>query len=192
MREPRASALLRLIFIPGGPAAAGWDLALTILARRSTFDELNERPKSQPEPAAILRGRKLRATPARIAILKRLAMARRPLSIDEIHRGLPRSGDWATVFRCLTRFEAAGLVARCDFGDGQSRFELLAGGCGAGHHHHHLICRACGKVQHVEECDLGDIERALEERHGFSSVSHSLEFFGLCPRCRGKGARPRP
>ncbi|MCC6352823.1 MAG: transcriptional repressor [Verrucomicrobiae bacterium] len=148
---------------------------------------MKRHPPSQDESAALLRASRLRATPARIAILRLLRAARRPLSIDEIHRGLRRAGDWATVFRSLRHFESARIVARCEFGDGQSRFELVSGGCGAGHHHHHLVCRSCGKVLHVGDCGLGDIERDLQKRHGFAAVTHSLEFFGLCPKCRAKG-----
>ena len=134
----------------------------------------------------MLRSKRLRATPARLAILRHLGAARRPLCIDEIHKKLRGAGDWATVFRCLRHFETTGIVTRCDFGDGQSRFELVSGGCGAGHHHHHLVCRSCGKVLQVGDCGLGKIERELETLHGFAAVTHSLEFFGLCPRCQTK------
>lgn len=132
----------------------------------------------------------LRVTRPRLALLDCLARARRPLTIEEIHAELASICDWATVFRCLKRFEELDIVRRCEFGDRHSRYELAAGRCGHGHHHHHLVCRACGSVKEVGDCGLAALESSLASRSGFRDISHSLEFFGLCPACR-KAAAPR-
>ena len=81
-------------------------------------------------------------------------------------------------------FEVAGIVSRCEFGDGQSRFEMIAGGCGAGHHHHHLVCRRCGAAVEFEGCDLSALFEQIGGATGYCVDEHLLELVGLCPACR--------
>jgi Fur family ferric uptake transcriptional regulator len=78
--------------------------------------------------------------------------------------------------------ENMGIVKRFDFGDGGARFELLAEGDDG--HHHHLICVRCSDVIELEECFSTALEKRIAERSGFASVTHRLEFFGVCPRCQ--------
>lgn len=51
------------------------------------------------------------------------------------------------------------------------------------HHHHHIVCRTCGKIENVEACILGELEKMLAQK-GYTDLSHSLEFFGVCESCR--------
>lgn len=127
----------------------------------------------------LLRGSLLKKTPARVAILKTLLSDHGPFSVDELRarpgaRGLNR----VTTYRTLTSLEEAGLVRRCEFGDNTSRYEYS----GDGHHHHHVICKRCRSSEVVDTCLPESIARALGAR-GYTQISHSLEFFGVCPRC---------
>jgi Fur family ferric uptake transcriptional regulator len=70
------------------------------------------------------------------------------------------------------------LVRRCLFGDGKVRYEIDHGS----HHHHHIICRSCGQVRPLSKCALNALEESARET-GYAGISHSLEFFGTCPRC---------
>ncbi len=121
----------------------------------------------------------MRLTQPRLAILKALIADHGPFSADEIRSLAGNSHlDRVTVYRCLTAFEEIGLVRRCEFGDGTSRYEYSAGD----HHHHHVICKRCRKMENVEECipkTLTNLVRAM----GYENVSHSLEFFGVCKKC---------
>src|SRR5690349_9443073 len=88
----------------------------------------------------------LKVTLPRLKILE--ILERSPdhhLSAEDIYKVLMESGEeigLATVYRVLTQFEEAGLVARHNFEGGQSVFEL-----DHGEHHDHLVCVKCGRVE---------------------------------------------
>lgn len=130
-----------------------------------------------------LRKQSRKITGPRQAILDVLRRHAHPLTNREIHQALGKSDcDLATIYRNMHTLEKMGLVKRFDFGDGTARFELIHGGGDS--HHHHLICTGCSMVVEVDECFPAELENAIAQRHGFSHVRHTLEFFGLCPRCQ--------
>jgi len=107
------------------------------------------------------------------------------LSTQELFRGLKVKGcDLATVYRALHVLEKLGMVKRFDLGDGVARFELL--GAGDDGHHHHLVCTNCAEVVEIEECETAEFEARIAAQSGFASVTHKLEFFGVCPACQKK------
>lgn len=129
-----------------------------------------------------LRRAGLKVTQSRLALLRELADGHCPFSPEELHSRLdPALCDLVTVYRSLSVFEARGLVRRCLFGDGKTRYEIEQGS----HHHHHLICRSCGQVRPLAECALQALEASLRDS-GYANISHSLEFFGTCPACVAK------
>ena len=73
-----------------------------------------------PEPDATwakqaLREASLRATAARVAVLKVLGAAATPMSHAEVVEALAEFGfDQSTLFRCLNEIADAGLVSRLD------------------------------------------------------------------------------
>lgn len=136
-----------------------------------------------PDLAQKLRGRARKLTAPRQAILEVLRQQPRPLSIKEIFGALPPDDcDLATVYRSMHLLESMRIVKRFDFGDGVARFELLAEGDDG--HHHHLVCTNCSDIVELEECFPAALEKNIAARSGFKSVTHKLEFFGLCPRCQ--------
>ena len=78
------------------------------------------------------------------------------------------------------------MVKRSEFGDGLSRYELLAEGDES--HHHRLICTECASVVAVEDCELAGIAEPMAAWNGFRSVTHHPEFFGVCPGVPGGDA----
>jgi Fur family ferric uptake transcriptional regulator len=133
-----------------------------------------------------LRRSQLRVTEPRIAILRALMDGHGPFTIEEIHlRVTKKICDLATIYRSTTSLEKVGLIRRCEFGDGTARFELAHR---ADHHHHHVICKICRKVEVLDDCELQEMDRFAKKR-GFTEISHSLEFFGICPSCKGKSSK---
>ena len=90
--------------------------------------------------------------------------------------------DLATIYRSLHLLENIGIVKRFDLGDGIARYELV--GTDDDGHHHHLVCKRCAEVVEIEDCFPRELEEAIARRNGYTGVTHRLEFFGLCPRCR--------
>jgi Fur family ferric uptake transcriptional regulator len=89
----------------------------------------------------------------------------------------------ATVYRSLALMVEAGEVDVLTREDGTALYLR----CG-GQHHHHLVCRSCGHAIMITGPDVERWARAEAARHGYTDVSHSLEVFGLCPRCSSPGA----
>jgi Fur family ferric uptake transcriptional regulator len=130
-----------------------------------------------------LRNQARKITGPRQSILDILRRHPHPLSAREIHQRLPSGDcDLATVYRSMHLLEDMGMVKRFDLGRGGARFELLAEGDDG--HHHHLVCVRCTEVVEIDECFPEEIERGIADRSGFKSVTHRLEFFGVCPRCQ--------
>ncbi len=95
-----------------------------------------------------------------------------------------------TVYRNLDLLEKMGIIARFQFGDGRSRYELIQSPQKPGHHHH-LVCVNCKKIIDYddfvnEEIELlREVEAALSDRYGFKITGHVIQFYGQCNRCPG-------
>ena len=88
----------------------------------------------------------LKITAPRLKILQLLeSTSVRHVSAEDVYKLLLENGEeigLATVYRVLTQFEDAGLVARHHFEGGHSVFELSPD-----QHHDHIVCVKCGKVE---------------------------------------------
>ncbi|HUB67722.1 MAG TPA: Fur family transcriptional regulator [Candidatus Methylacidiphilales bacterium] len=135
------------------------------------------------DASAWLRQNKLRATHARVSMIRLLDASATPLTLTEIHEKVRGEGcDFATVFRFITILEQRGLVDKLPWVDGSTRHEIRARD---GHHHHHyLICRTCQKIEPIDECVVGRFEDRVAKERGYASISHSLQLSGVCPKCQ--------
>jgi Fur family ferric uptake transcriptional regulator len=130
-----------------------------------------------------LRRESHKITGPRAAVLEILRQHPHPLTNKEIFAEMPPGEcDLATIYRAMQLLEKLGMVKRFDFGDGVARFELV--GEGDDGHHHHLICTQCAEVVEIGECFPAEIEQRIANQNGFRSVTHRLEFFGVCPACQ--------
>ncbi len=103
------------------------------------------------------------------------------LSADNIYKALLDMGEdvgMATVYRVLTQFESAGLVTRHNFEGGHSIFELSQG-----EHHDHLVCTHCGFVEEFIDEVIEHRQKEIAARAGFTITDHSLNIYGICPKC---------
>ena len=133
-----------------------------------------------------LRQKSQRVTGPRQAILELLRRHRHPMTNKEIHAALAKGDcDLATIYRSMHLLEGVGMVKRFDFGDGVARFELLT--CDEHAHHHHLVCTCCADIVEIDDCFAEEFETRVAAAHGFKSVTHKLEFFGVCPDCQKEG-----
>ena len=132
-----------------------------------------------------LRAHGMRVTEPRKAMLGILTSEHGPFSAEELHHKLDgRECDIVTVYRSLQAMEEIGVVRRCDFGDGTYRYEINHGA----HHHHHIVCRTCRKVEVLDDCVAGKLERAARDL-GYTNITHTLEIFGVCRDCLQKAGR---
>lgn len=126
----------------------------------------------------------LRATPARIAVMKLLEETEKPVDIAIVKDYLEKeqiATDPATVFRIMNMFTEKGLVKQVSFNEGKSRYELASKP-----DHHHLLCTSCGRVEDLSDCAIPNLEKDIRKKKGFRVISHVLEFYGLCSICQMK------
>jgi len=126
----------------------------------------------------------LRATPARIAVMKLLETTDKPVDVNMIKEYLDKQHidtDPVTVFRIVNMFTEKGITKQISFNEGKFRYELTNKA-----DHHHLICQQCGKVEDISDCAIPELEKDIQKKKKFLVKSHSLEFYGLCDDCQKK------
>lgn len=104
----------------------------------------------------------------------------RHMSAEDVYRALIAENidvGLATVYRVLTQFEAAGLLARHHFEAGRAMFELEEGS-----HHDHLVCLTCGKVEEFVDPEIEARQQAIASERGFALQEHSLALYGVCTK----------
>jgi len=125
----------------------------------------------------------LRVTAARRSLVGLLAEADRPLSVEEISERSDGRFDLVTVYRNMDVFIELGVAQSIQLENGKALYELSDSD---GHHHHHIVCRSCHKVERIDFCMGGELERFASQK-GYSSLKHTIEVFGLCPICDDGG-----
>jgi len=125
----------------------------------------------------------LKATHPRIKILQILEGSdTRHMGAEDVYKALLETGEdvgLATVYRVLTQFEAAGLVARHHFEGGHSVFEL-----NQGDHHDHILCVKCGRVDEFIDDVIERRQREIAAKAGYTMTAHSHYIYGVCTACQ--------
>lgn len=121
-------------------------------------------------------------TTVRSGMIDLLMKTRSPLTPQDIHFLLSQKGllvNKTTIYREILFLLEQDVIQEIHFSDGKMRYEI------ARHHHHHIVCVQCKTVKDVIlEDDLAEHERKIEKNSRFKILNHSLEFFGLCEKCR--------
>lgn len=117
-------------------------------------------------------------TAQRRAIVTELRACDSPVTAQELHERLDGVG-LATIYRNLQRLADEGEADTIRRDNGEQAFLVCERG-----HHHHLVCRECGHVEDVRDCELDDWARRVARKRGFSDVEHRAELVGVCAVCR--------
>lgn len=132
-----------------------------------------------------LRKAGLKVTHPRMRILEILeASDGKHMTAEDIYRRLLDHQDdigLATVYRVLTQFEAAGLVAKHNFEGGQAVYEIERG-----KHHDHMVDIETGKVTEFVSEDIERLQREVAEKHGYIIEDHSLVLYVRAKKKSGK------
>ncbi len=120
-----------------------------------------------------------RVTPSRRAVIATVLQQSGHFSVDDLLQRCRGAGR-ATVFRTMRLLTELDIVCRVLLEDGSLRYRVSRRG-----HHHHLVCVACGHVQDLDDCAVGDLVRELAAATAYEIEGHWLEFYGRCAACRG-------
>ena len=104
----------------------------------------------------------------------------RHMSAEDVYKALVTEHldvGLATVYRVLTQFEQAGLLARNHFEGNRAVFELNEGA-----HHDHLVCLTCGRVEEFVDSEIEKRQRRIAQERGFRLQEHALALYGECTK----------
>jgi Fur family ferric uptake transcriptional regulator len=133
----------------------------------------------------FLRGKKLKLTGERMAILNAVFLRRKHFDAETLHATLREEGgdiSRATVYRTLDLLVQCGLVRKNSLGSSHANYEAARDN----EHHDHLICLNCGKVIEFYRPDLETLQDKICTENSFKSLHHSLQIFGLCSDCKDR------
>ena len=138
----------------------------------------------------LLKTSGIRVTAPRLAVLRVLSQAERPLSHTEV---LERLGaidcDPATVYRSLIKLRDAGLAVVASRVAGIDRYDL-ARATGSAHGHPHFLCEDCGRVACLP--DAVQINTAAAGPWAVAVDGAALQLLCTCPDCLEGGATGAP
>ena len=130
-----------------------------------------------------LRALDFRITPQRLAVLKILVESQGHPTIDSIYEEVRQDFptiSLATVYKTATLLKGLGEVLELGTRDGSSRYDG-----NKPYPHLHITCTKCKKIMDFEELPIAALTREVAEKTGFEIKDHQLDFFGICPQCRG-------
>jgi Fur family ferric uptake transcriptional regulator len=85
----------------------------------------------------------------------------------------------ATVYRELQSLSESEEIDSLVNPSGEAIYRL----CDSTAHHHHLVCRSCGTSAEIASDEVERWAQSTARSHGFSSVVHVVELYGLCASC---------
>ena len=125
-----------------------------------------------------LRDHGFKITHPRYQVIEHVATRDETFTAEELAAELAPVGR-ATVYRTIKLLVEQGLLCRVVLGDGSVcyRTSHLA-------HHHHLVCVSCGATEDIHLSDVEAVMGRVREATEYEVVSHRIEVYGFCPRCR--------
>jgi Fur family ferric uptake transcriptional regulator len=92
-----------------------------------------------------------------------------------------------TVYRTLQILAEAEEVDTMRLPNGEQLYRR----CSRPSHHHHLVCRECGNTIEIAGPAIERWADKMAEENGFIEVSHTIDIFGVCPKCVRRRAAAR-
>lgn len=123
----------------------------------------------------------LRLTPQRVQIVELLFELSHPTA-ERIYSSMLEKFPYAsqaTVYNTLKRLKELGLARELANGDKSSHYEI------AESEHWHFNCRSCGEIFDVEASPSEPLLAVGGQRGSFHVEGYQVEFYGLCPNCKG-------
>ncbi len=123
-----------------------------------------------------------RITPQRYAVLKILAHSQSHPSAESIYEDLTvhyPTMSLATVYKTLKLLKQEEEVLELEFSELGNRYDG-----NKPYPHPHVICTACGDIVDPSRPDLEAITKKMMEETGYKILTHRLDFYGLCPKCK--------
>jgi Fur family peroxide stress response transcriptional regulator len=120
----------------------------------------------------------LRMTPQRIAVFNYLEGNKMHPSAEDIYKAISKkfpTMSFATVYNTLSALKNHGSLLELTIDPDKKRFDPNTSP------HHHLMCINCRRILDVQ------INYHLTSPDSeFEIIGNHIEFYGICPKCKGK------
>lgn len=125
----------------------------------------------------------LSSTKTRISVLSAFDHGDAPLTAEEVCELANETGkvSVATVYRTLDLLTEYKVLLRSIDLNGSFRFQL-----NRPDHIHQLTCVRCGETITIHACPVEEAVSEIAKNTGYDITGHSLEIYGICPRCKEK------
>jgi Fur family ferric uptake transcriptional regulator len=135
---------------------------------------------TNPDLLQELRGRGLRMTPQRRAIVAEVMRAKGHISPIEIARKVQADMpgvNASTVYRTLSLLEDVGVLQHSHVETGAEYHRAEES------HHVHLTCRNCGRDDELSLAEATRLQGLIRRHHGFVADLTHFAITGLCADC---------
>lgn len=133
--------------------------------------------------ADYLKKNGLKMTRQRRIILDSFLRTGGHVSTEELHQLAKKEDErlgFVTVFRTLKALSDCGIARKIDLDDGRARFEHNYKRT----HHHHVVCIDCSNTIEFVSPEQEHLQEEITSKYGFKAVRHTLQIFGICPKCQ--------
>jgi Fur family transcriptional regulator, ferric uptake regulator len=96
-----------------------------------------------------------------------------------VRRRMPKIS-LGTVYRNLEFLNRMQMIRKLDFGSEEARYD------GNLSDHDHLRCILCMRIDDLPGPPLALSGEKQEDWNGYEVLGRRLEYFGICPQCRGR------
>lgn len=129
-------------------------------------------------------GRRRRSSTRRQAVLDVLSRGDNFRSAQQLYfqvcQQQPNRIALTTVYRILHALAEERVAETQRAEDGETLYRLRTGSA----HRHYLLCRRCGDAIAFAPTALEEHTAQLTAQYHYADVSHYIDVYGTCPRCR--------
>lgn len=131
-----------------------------------------------------------RWTANRRAVFEILKSSENFRSVQQIYRQVrqersPHIG-LTTVYRILQGLDDDQIAETQRAEDGDLLYRLRT----TTQHRHYLLCRLCGRAEGFTPTAFEEHTTHLSHLFDYADVTHHIDLYGVCPRCRGRHEHP--
>ena len=135
------------------------------------------------EVTKLLKSKKLKVTPQRIAIFNVLYNSTEHPNAETIYNKLSQTYptmSLATVYKTLDAFKKTNLVQELNVGEDSYRYDANT------KPHPHILCLKCNKVDDIQTEILNNLKNSVQTYTNYTITNQQVYFYGYCPNCKDK------